>query len=60
VTIVELRYLAEKGTLTEADVDALHAVLQAEGTSFEVAPVDQCQGDERFGGSSRDSERQSR
>jgi PIN domain nuclease of toxin-antitoxin system len=26
VTIVELRYLAEKGTLTEADVDALRRV----------------------------------
>jgi PIN domain nuclease of toxin-antitoxin system len=40
VTIVELHYLAEKGTLTESDVDALHAVLQAEGTNFEVAPID--------------------
>jgi PIN domain nuclease of toxin-antitoxin system len=40
VTVVELRYLAEKGTLTEADLDAVHAVLDAPGTSFEVAPVD--------------------
>jgi len=40
VTVVELRYLAEKGVLTETDVDALHSVLQAEGTSFEVAPLD--------------------
>ena len=38
--MVELRYLAEKGTLTEADLDAVHAVLDADGTSFEVAPVD--------------------
>ena len=40
VTLVELRYLAEKGTLTEDDLDALHAVLNAEGSSFEVAPID--------------------
>ena len=40
VTLVELRYLAEKGTLTEADIDAVHAVLQADGTGFEVAPMD--------------------
>ena len=40
VTVVELRYLHEKGTLAEEDMDALHAVLDAEGTSFEVAPVD--------------------
>jgi PIN domain nuclease of toxin-antitoxin system len=40
VTVVELRYLEEKGTLTEADVDAVHAVLDAEGSSFEVVPVD--------------------
>jgi len=40
VTVVELRYLAEKGTLTEADLDAVHAVLDADGTSFEIAPVD--------------------
>lgn len=40
VTVVELRYLAEKGTLTEEDVDAVHAVLDAEGSSFEVVPID--------------------
>lgn len=40
VTIVELRYLAEKGTFSEAEVDAVHAVLDAEGTSFEIAPID--------------------
>jgi PIN domain nuclease of toxin-antitoxin system len=40
VTVVELRYLVEKGTLTEADLDAVHAVLDADGTSFEIAPID--------------------
>jgi PIN domain nuclease of toxin-antitoxin system len=40
VTVVELRYLAEKGTLSESDVDAVHALLDAVGTGFEVVPVD--------------------
>ena len=40
VTVVELRYLAEKGTLTEEGVDAVHAVLDAEGSSFDVLPID--------------------
>ena len=41
MTIVELRYLAEKGVLTEQDIDAIHAMLAAEGSGFEVVPVDQ-------------------
>jgi PIN domain nuclease of toxin-antitoxin system len=40
VTVVELRYLTEKGTLTEDDLDALQAVVNADGSSFEVAPID--------------------
>lgn len=40
VTVVELAYLAEKGTLNEAEVDAVHAVLDAAGTSFDVVPMD--------------------
>lgn len=44
VTIVELRYLAEKGVLTELDIDAIHAVLDAEGSGFEVVPMDEAVG----------------
>lgn len=40
VTLVELAYLAEKGTLDEAEVDAIHAVLEAEGAGFDVVAVD--------------------
>jgi PIN domain nuclease of toxin-antitoxin system len=40
VKVVELRYLAEKGTLTEAHVDAVHAVLDAVNSGFEVVPID--------------------
>jgi PIN domain nuclease of toxin-antitoxin system len=41
VTVVELRYLAEKATLTETHVDALHSVLGAVGSAFEVAAMDE-------------------
>jgi PIN domain nuclease of toxin-antitoxin system len=44
MTLVELCYLAEKGVLTELEVDAIHAVLDAEGSSFEVVPVDEAVG----------------
>lgn len=40
VTLVELRYLVEKKVLSEADLDAIHAVLDAAGSGFEVVPVD--------------------
>lgn len=40
VTLVELCYLSEKGTLSESDFDAIHAALDAVGSGFEVAPVD--------------------
>lgn len=40
-TLVEIRYLAGKGVLTEPDVDAIHAVLDADGSSFAVVPVDE-------------------
>ena len=40
VSVVELAYLAEKGTLVEEQVDAVHAVLDAAGTGFEVVPMD--------------------
>lgn len=39
VTVVELAYLAEKGTLSEAELDAVRAVLDAPGTSFDVIGV---------------------
>jgi PIN domain nuclease of toxin-antitoxin system len=41
VSVVELAYLAEKGTLGEDQVDAVHAVLDAAGTGFEVVPMDE-------------------
>lgn len=41
VTVVELWYLADKGTLTEADVDAVHSVVASEGSGFDVVPVDE-------------------
>lgn len=40
VTLVELVYLMEKGRFTEADVEALLAILDATDSGFEVAPVD--------------------
>lgn len=40
VTVVELRYLSEKGTLSESDVDTVHAVLDGMGSGFEVVPID--------------------
>jgi PIN domain nuclease of toxin-antitoxin system len=40
VTLIELRYLAEKGAFTDAEVDAIHAAFQAEGTGFDVVPID--------------------
>ncbi|MGH3870844.1 MAG: type II toxin-antitoxin system VapC family toxin [Pseudonocardiaceae bacterium] len=39
-TLVELVYLVEKGTFSEADVDAFHEILDAAGSGFEVAPLD--------------------
>lgn len=39
-TLVELVYLMEKGTFTQADVDALLEILDAPDSGFEVAPVD--------------------
>ncbi len=39
-TVVELQYLTEKGVLPEPEIDAIHAVLDAEGSSFDVVPVD--------------------
>jgi PIN domain nuclease of toxin-antitoxin system len=41
VSVVELAYLAEKGTLVEEQIDAVHAVLAAAGTGFEVVPIDE-------------------
>lgn len=40
VTIVELRYLVEKGTLSEAEFEVLVALLDAPDSPYEVAPVD--------------------
>jgi PIN domain nuclease of toxin-antitoxin system len=40
VTMVELRCLAEKGTLDEPEVDAIHAVLDAEGAGFDIVALD--------------------
>jgi PIN domain nuclease of toxin-antitoxin system len=39
-SLVELTYLAEKGTLSEEHLDAVHAALDADGTGFEVVPID--------------------
>lgn len=40
VTIVEIVYLTEKGTLTSADLHALLGILDDPESSFEIAPVD--------------------
>ena len=39
-TLVELRYLVEKGTFTEADFDAFTGVLAPYDSAFEIAPID--------------------
>lgn len=39
-TLVELVYLVEKGTFSEADVEAFHEILDAADSGFEVAPID--------------------
>jgi PIN domain nuclease of toxin-antitoxin system len=44
VSVVELAYLVDKGTLAEEQVDAVHAVLDAPGTGFEVVPLDEAIG----------------
>lgn len=41
VTLVELIYLVEKGTFSEADVEAFHEILDAADSGFEVAPIDE-------------------
>lgn len=38
--LVELVYLVEKGTFSEADVEAFHEILDAADSGFEVAPID--------------------
>lgn len=40
MTLVELRYLVEKGTFTEAEFTDFVGVLDVEDSSFEVTPVD--------------------
>lgn len=40
VTVVELTYLMEKGSFTQANIDALVELLAAADSGFEVAPVD--------------------
>lgn len=40
VSVVELRYLTEKGTFTEGEYVALLGVLRGPDTPFEVAPMD--------------------
>lgn len=40
VTVVELRYLVEKGTFTPEEFQALTGVLGVIDSAFEVAPVD--------------------
>jgi PIN domain nuclease of toxin-antitoxin system len=40
VTIVELVYLVEKGTFTQANVDAFYEILEAADSGFEVVPID--------------------
>lgn len=40
VTLVELRYLVEKGTFSETEFAGFIEVLDAEDSSFEVVPVD--------------------
>jgi len=39
-SMVELRYLVEKGTLTEEHFDAMLAALLAPDSAFEIAPFD--------------------
>lgn len=39
-TLVELIYLMEKGTFSEADVKAFHEILDVADSGFEVAPLD--------------------
>lgn len=40
ITLVELRYLVEKGTYTEQEFAELVGVLDVEDSSFDVVPVD--------------------
>lgn len=40
VTVVELRYLVEKGTLSEDEFEAFISVLHDPDSPFEVAPFD--------------------
>ena len=40
ITLVELRYLVEKGTYTEQEFVELVGVLDVEDSSFDVVPVD--------------------
>jgi predicted nucleic acid-binding protein len=40
MTLVELRYLVEKGTFTESEAAEFDDVLGVEDSSFEVVPVD--------------------
>jgi PIN domain nuclease of toxin-antitoxin system len=39
-TLVELVYLVEKGTFMQTHLDAFHEIIDATGSGFEVAPID--------------------
>lgn len=39
-TVVELVYLAEKGTFSQTNVDAFYEILDAADSGFEVVPID--------------------
>ena len=40
VTVVELVYLVEKGTFSQANVEAFYEILDATDSGFEVVPID--------------------
>jgi PIN domain nuclease of toxin-antitoxin system len=40
VTVVELVYLVEKGTFSQANVEAFYEILDAADSGFEVVPID--------------------
>lgn len=39
-TLVELVYLVEKGTFMQTHLEAFHEIIDATGSGFEVAPID--------------------